>query len=280
MKRMALVFTAALVILTNAVLLAFVALNRSGEPEATIELTERELRLTPGDSENTGVVLTLAWSSPFDLGGRQAVRYPWFDRARLEAVGFDCRMPLDDPSAERFYQAQSMLSRPAFAVLEYDGESWKKELERELDQAERNRQAPGGARVETPEAIKERADNAISRRSRLVVVDVGSNAGELRARYPDRTRFLVMRSFVSLVYLSKSRAPNGEGPRLTGIVANILPETVYVPREMRAPGDVLSARPAPDEWPGALLKHDPRYRVTLAFGHRLEPRVVKVQAGL
>ena len=279
MKAKGLVLTAALVILTNAVLLALVAFNRSGDPEATVELTERELRLTPGDSENTGVVLTLAWSAPFDLGSRQGVQYPWFDRAKLESVGFDCRLPLDDPSAERFYQTQSMLSRPAFAVLEYGGEAWQQALERELAQAERNRQDTDKG-VETAEAIKERTDNAIARRSRLVVVDVGPNARDLRLKYPDRARFLVLRSFVSLVYLAKPRGASGEGPGLTGTVANVLPDTIYVPRELRAPGDVLSMKPAPDEWPGRLLKHDPRYRVTLAFGKKLEPRVVKVQAGI
>jgi hypothetical protein len=29
-----------------------------------------------------------------------------------------------------------------------------------------------------------------------------------------------------------------------------------------------------------MLKHDPRYRVTLAYGKSLEPWVVKVQPGL
>jgi hypothetical protein len=280
MKAKGLVLTAAVVLVTNAALLALVALNRAGEPEATIELTERELRLTPGDSENTGVVLTLAWNTPSDLGWRQAQRYPWFDRAKLESVGFDCRLPLDDPSAERYYQTQSVLSRPGFAVLEYGGEAWQKALEREIEQAERSREAPGGVPTETPESLKARTDNAIARRSQLVVVDVGSNADELRVRYPDRTRFLVLRAFVSLVYVPKSRDPNGEKPRLTGTIPNILPDMIYVPRELRVPGDVLSTKPAPDEWPGSLLKHDPRYRVTLAVGKRLEPRVVKVQAGL
>lgn len=280
MQIKGLVLTATVVVLTNVALLGLVALNRAGEPEATIELTERELRLTPGDSENTGVVLTLSWSPPFDLGARQADRYPWFDKAKLESLGFDCRLPLTDPTAERFYQTQSALSRPAFAVLEYGGEAWQKMLEREIEQAERNREAPGDARVEAPESIKARTDNAIARRSRLVVVDVGPSAEVLRQRYPDRTRFLVTKAFASLVYIPKSSEPGGEGPRLAGTVANVLPDMIYVPRELRAPGDVLSTKPGPDEWPGSLLKHDPRYRVTLAFGSRLEPRVVKVQSGL
>ncbi len=88
-----------------------------------------------------------------------------------------------------------------------------------------------------------------------------------------------MRAYVGLVYVPKSQEPDGEGPRLTGTVSNILPSTVYVPRELRTPGDVLSKKPEPEEYPGRLLTHDPRYRVTLAFGNALEPRVVKVEAG-
>jgi hypothetical protein len=277
MRLKGLVLAAAVVLLTNAALLALVASNRAGEPEATIELTERELRMTPGDTDNTGVVLTLAWSTPYELNGPAATRYPWFDQEKLVSLGFDCRVPLTDAAAERYYQTESMLYRPAFAVLEYGGESWQKVLERELDQAERRRgQAPGGARLETPEAIKAWADNAVARRSRLVVVDVGRSADELRRQYPDRSRFLVMRSYVGLIYVPKSAEPGSQGPRLAGVVENILPDTVYVPREIRTPGDVFSAKPASDEYPGQLLKHDPRYRVTLAFGRALEPRIIQV----
>jgi hypothetical protein len=279
MKLKGLILTVTVVLATNAVLLALVARNRTGEPQATIELTERELRLTPGDTENTGVVLTLAWDSPFGFNVPQGSRYPWFDRAKLESFGFDCRLPLTDLAAERHYQTQSMLFRPGFAVLEYGGEAWQRVLEREIEQAERLRQTPGIQRAETPEALKERTDNAVARRSRLVVVDAGPDASALRRRYPDRTRFLVTQAIVALVYVPRSREPNGEGARLTGMVANILPEVVYVPREVHTPGDILSTKPASDEWPRTLLKHDPRYRVTLAYGKRLEPRVVNVQAG-
>jgi hypothetical protein len=281
MKLKGLVLGAAVVLVTNVGLLALVNINRAGEPEAIIELTERELRMTPGDSDNTGVVLTLAWGTPYDLGGPAATRYPWFDKAKLESLGFDCHLPLTDPAAERHYETQSMLYRPGFAVLEYGGDSWQKALERELEQAERRRgQAPDGTRLETPEAIKARTDNAIARRSRLVIVDVGTSAVEMRRQYPDRARFLVMRAYVGLVYVPRSQQPDGEVPRLAGTIANILPDAIYVPREIRTPGDVFSTKPAADEFPGQLLKHDPRYRVTLAFGRRLEPRIVKVQAGL
>jgi hypothetical protein len=277
MKLKGLVLTVAVVLVTNVVLLALVARNRAGEPDATIELTERELRLTPGDTDNTGVSLTLSWSSPFDFGVPQATRYPWFDQPKLESLGYDCRAPLADATTERHYRTQTILSRPAFIVLEYGGEAWQKMLEREIAQAEQRRDASGNQRVETPESIKKRTDDALARRSRLVAVDAGPSADELRQRYPDRTRYIVTRGLVGLVYVPKSEST---GPRLAGTVVSIFPDIVYVPRDLRTPGDVLSTKPEQDDWPNTMLKRDPRYRVTLAYGHALEPRVVKVQPGL
>jgi len=53
-----------LIALTNAVALVGVTYNRSGEPEAKLSLTQRELR-TPyrwyGNRENSGLALSLIW---------------------------------------------------------------------------------------------------------------------------------------------------------------------------------------------------------------------------
>jgi hypothetical protein len=277
MKIKGLAFTVTVVVLTNAVLLALVARNRSGETEATIELTEREIRLTPGDSDNTGVVLTLAWRPSSESRRSLWSRYPWFDQAKLESVGYDCRVPLTDPRAERYYSTLRIISRPAFVVLEYGGESWQKEVEREIAQTELARSETGTQGAGTPEAAKARTDDVLARSSRLVAVDVGPDAGELRRRYPDRSHYIVTRGLVGLVYVPKSE---DTAPRLVGTIEAVLPDTVYVPREFRTPGDVLSTKPDQSDWPSTMLKHDPRYRVTVAYGKALEPRVVKVQAGI
>jgi len=53
-----------LIALTNAIALSGVVYNRSGDPEATLRLTQRELR-TPyrwyGNRENSGLALSLVW---------------------------------------------------------------------------------------------------------------------------------------------------------------------------------------------------------------------------
>ena len=277
MKIKGLAFTAAVVLVTNGALLALVALNRSGEAEATIELTEREIRLTPGDSDNTGVVLTLAWRPSSESLRSLWSRYPWFDQAKLESVGYDCHLPLSDPKADRHYGTLRMVSRPAFVVLELGGEPWQKEVEREIAQAELARSETGTQGAGAPEAARARTDDVLARSSRLVAVDVGPDAAELRRRYPDRSRHIVTRGLVSLVFVPRS---DSAAPRLVGTIDDILPDTVYVPRAFRTPGDVLSTKPDQNDWPSTMLKHDPRYRVTLAYGKALEPRVVKVEAGL
>jgi hypothetical protein len=53
----------ALILIANVIALAGVAANRSGKPEAVIELTERELRLPyyEMNDENSGLALHLNW---------------------------------------------------------------------------------------------------------------------------------------------------------------------------------------------------------------------------
>jgi hypothetical protein len=280
MKIRTFLLSTAVVVVTNGGLLALVALNQSGGAEATVELTERELRILPGDSENTRVTLSLAWRRPFDGRRPGGPEYAWFDQARLEALGFDCRVALADPSAERFYRSQSMLLRPAFAVLEFGGDAWKETADREVQQAGQTLPQAGSVTYESPAASQARRERLLARRSRLVVVDVGKSAAELRNHHPDRSRFIVTKALVRLVFVASSGNPAGGAPRITGTVAEILPAEISVPRELRSSGDVLSTKPPSGEWPTQPLGHDPRYRVTITYGKRLEPRVVKVQAGL
>ncbi len=81
----------ALILATNAVVLAMVAYNRSGHPEAQLGLTEREL-LPPYGSraspEASGLDLELQWrvlprdSNPADWGGPGGLP-GWLDREKL-----------------------------------------------------------------------------------------------------------------------------------------------------------------------------------------------------
>ena len=60
MKHASLIAAAALVLLANAFALIHASLNRSGEIEADMVLTERELT-NYADPDDSGVSLTLRW---------------------------------------------------------------------------------------------------------------------------------------------------------------------------------------------------------------------------
>jgi hypothetical protein len=146
------------VVVANLVALASVARNRSGEPEAELWLTERELPRAPWTDESTGVFLRLEWArSP---PGSKA-DWPWFERAKLESLGFDCSHPADAKDAAKHYAR--VVPREAYVVLELDGR---------------------------PENPRETA-------SRLVPIDAGIDPAGLRRLHPDRARQLIVPAVVS-----------------------------------------------------------------------------------
>lgn len=124
MRRPLFLLAAALVLLSNAFVLARVWRNRSGDSTA-IELTERELRLVRMQSESSALFFDLAWEPLNRLSNEP--ESIWFTRPKLEKLGFDCSVNPDDPRAEKFYRA--MAAREAFAVLEYrTGEAFRSNL--------------------------------------------------------------------------------------------------------------------------------------------------------
>ena len=107
MSRKGLVIAAAVVIVTNVFALGRTAANRVGEPEATLDLTERELRL--------------AWIDP----AANAQEPGWFDAAKLAEIGFDCSRPVTAENASHY---RTQPPRSTYAVLENEGAAWQRYL--------------------------------------------------------------------------------------------------------------------------------------------------------
>ena len=240
MRRAGPLLAAVVVLLANGSALLEVARNRAGEAEAEAWLTERELPLAPGSGARTGVFLRLDWqrcSTPCAKGS-----LPWLDRARLEALGLDCRTAPEAPGAEEHYRR--MLPRRAFVVLEHDGPAWRRWHEA----------ARGPAAGEGPRSP-----------SRLVPVDAGPDPAELRRRHPDRARCLIVPGVVAA---GVELAGAGREARLAvlGRIEHLAVRPIYVPREKAAP--LAGLRPAP--------VGEPRYGVLLRYGARHEPWVVEV----
>lgn len=248
MRARGLWLASAIVMASSLGALALVAVNRSGEPEAVLELTERELRLPAKEADSTALMLQLQFERrPPRVAGRpermEAEDAGWFDRAKLDAIGFDCSRPVA-PEHASFYKAQP--PRWTFAALEYEGEEWRRDLERASD----------------PDAVLD---------THLAVIDVDNDPTALRSRHPDRRRVAIVQATAVLRYV----AADGKPPFLTGRVVNLWPAVINVPREWRPALEAYQSVRSPDSEPPA--RREPRYRVTVKWGKRLEPWVAGVE---
>lgn len=260
MRRAPLLAVAAAVAVAAPLLVVLLsAWNRAGEPEAGVELTEHEARLVPLGEGRRWAVLRLDWNRDLQWNRKEP---GWLDGAKLAALGFDTRLPADDPKASAFYAWQP--AREVFLALEHDGP------------------AAAAADAASPEGRESR--------SRLHPVDADLDAGALRARHPDRRRVLVVRAVVAAECRGHwdPQTRKLSSPFLRGGIERLLVEEIQVPRERRALLDALAsgeARPAgagatsPSATSGAKPSSEaPRYRVVLRTGRRLQPWVAEVRS--
>jgi hypothetical protein len=231
------------------------AQNRSGQPTAAIELTERELRLVRPQRESTALFLELAWEP-----ARGRFKFEdgpgWFDQAKLEALGYDCRLPLTDASAPAHYRA--MPAKQAFAVLEYNEARW------------------GNAGEDR------------SSWSRLVTIDAGLDFALLRGKYPDARRFLIVPCLVRLLlepgilYAAKRDANtrrDAPGGYLRGAVVEMLVSQISVPSSERHVLEGLRQTTAEYFTTPEARARGPRYSAMLYYGRNHEPWVGAFKTG-
>jgi hypothetical protein len=102
----------AVVVVANLILLGGAVWNRRGEPESTVTLTERDLRLVPFGEENSGLALELNVAGS-GFGDAPA----GLDRGRLAELGFDTGPDPGDASSRDHYRGEP--PRGAFVALEY-----------------------------------------------------------------------------------------------------------------------------------------------------------------
>lgn len=284
--------SAGLVVLTNAFVLIGVAYNRASEPEAEITLTERELPLSYEafqSEENTELALRLHWQSPAHrwqaLMFESRLEPDWFDQAKLEAVGYDCSLPLSDPSAEQYYD--KMLPREAFVVLEYGGQAWTRWLEAwDRDKVFMAEQVNKGKRSKQDlEQLNDAYDQLPKTGSRLLAVDVGSDPIQLRQRYPERNQFVIVRAQVRLYLAREGKTQTSERRpvHLRGEVTQLLTNDIHVPFELQAVLDTLSrseghrGRATSSPFVRPREAKEPRYEVTLRYGKRYEPWITAIR---
>jgi hypothetical protein len=241
MRRPGILVAAALVLSADGFVLVKAALNRSGPPAAAVEVTERELRLVRPQHESTAIFLELAWEPRW-----QEFKFEdgpgWFGKAKLEELGYDCRLSPADPAARQHYGA--IPAKQAFAVLEYDDAAWR-------DSAEDR-----------------------STRSRLLAIDAGTGFALLRRKYPDPSRYLIVPSLVMLRHEAKWDANArrfAPGGYLRGAIVEMLVGQVSVPPSERRVLESLT-EPTSDYFAGAEARfRGPRYSTVLYYGRNHEP---------
>lgn len=273
----------ALIVLTNAVALAGVAYNRSGEPDATLALTERELTIPwewRRDRDNSGLALTLDWRSvgrdPLDA---RTVAQPyqmwigpsllmsrtpaWLDSAKLASLGFGMQHPANTRAGRTYYQKQ--VPRQVLLVLELDGPAYEIARTRMREWAAREDSL---LQVNPTQEFIRRAEFArteLAREersgSRLFVVDAGLDRGALRTRYPDRARYAIVRGAVEPQLVGPDSIASIEG-QIMGLAV----ERINVPFRFRA---VFEAVQQTRTERGDVSTSP--FAATVAFGKRLEP---------
>jgi len=261
-----------LLVLSNAFVLGHVAMNRLGEPDSEMQLTAREVQYYGGRSDESSVVLMLRWTNtapeyPTGLPGETPV---WFDQKKLEEIGFDLSVPTSSPKATRFYE--NLRSREVFVALELDGpawEAWLKDREPRLE-------------TETSYAPKvsltDRLEIERQTTPRLVTVDVARDPVDLRRKYPDRKRVMILQALVRAKLEPEQRASQSAPLRpayLRGAITRLGIESINVPQPLsrRLEGQSYS----PWTYDGNRVKiQQPPYSVTLRVGSKYEPWVVDV----
>ncbi len=235
--RLGLYASLALVLVANAVFLAGAAWNRDAF-DARVELTERELAQSWRSSGDTEMTLRFVWRDP-DEDVYDAT--PWLDSEGLRSLGFDVSQPLDSPKA----MYDRLLPRDAFVVLEMEGPAWRRWVEaRKRDVEVRGAEE----REDLRKGLQYRLDEDLQKGSRLVAVAAGRDARELRLRFPDRGRYLILPAEISL----STWLPSGSHFVLHG-TAKLRNDHIAVPLSLRSRFE---------------LGH---YRVTVATGRRFEP---------
>lgn len=286
-RRHTLVAGLALILATNAVALVGVAYNRSGEPESTLKLTQRELRLPHYwgfEDENSGLALSLEWRM---LGDDVAdaygygVSYPgiggmpyWLDKAKLATLGFDVSRPEDVAEGQLHYGR--VLPKEVLLVMELAGPAYQSALER----ARRHRQKqeellaakPGNKEFEKrADRAREQAEHEERDYSRLFIVDAGLDLSSLRATYPDRGRYAIVHGQVQPQLIA-----NKNQRRLLGYISRLSIDKINLPlshQEAFKPKE-LRVRTRKLEPP---LRHE-GFEVAVAFGKRLEPWIIEAKA--
>ncbi len=284
MKRFGLYIAIAIVMITNVIILSGVAYNRSGNPEFSIDLTERELPLKHISKENSGLFLSLNWNMQGKtINGSNSPKNNWLNKSKLEQLGFNTSFPLDTKrSWEQYY---SQLPKEAFIVLEYEGDAWEKWETKLKNEIRTLKEKLGKETIKKSINFQKRRIRNLEwdlyYKSRLYAIDAGINLFSLKEKYPNQSNYLIVPGTIKIQKYNLSEF-NSEGkkinkPYLSGYIKELSIMDIYVPSDQK---DILKNLPprvpkySNEKMDGIEIK--PRYKVQLNLGKRLEPWIQNI----
>lgn len=265
-----------ILVASNIVVLSGVASNKYGEPESQVTLTERELQLPYKiHQENSGLALRLTWRALGKIdnhGSYSDWRSPaWLSEKKLEELEFDINDFLRSNGDTTSYK--QAIPKEVYIVLENDGESYREALKRAevaLDRENNSVQLnPGNKKLRTSfESAKKRLEDERISESRLFAIDAGLDPIELRKKYGDRTRFIIVKGLVKIRYIH-----NKNKKEAFGYISRLSVASIYVPLKHRQIFDSILAQ---NKF-GKKHSGPPRYDATIAYGKRLESYIISVE---
>jgi len=262
----------ALILIINGVALLGVTRNRSGAPESTLKLSQRELQppYWEFNRENSGMSLHLNWRVS-DGGKGREYSYSggapdWLDQAKMESLGFDVSPAQGVKDKDRWTNRQP--GKEVLLVLELDGPAYQQVLQRtRQDAAEKSSKLatqPDSEELQRKDKqLQEEVKREEQENSRLFAIDAGLDQAELRAKYPDRSRY-------ALVHAQVRPHSTGEHGMTAGHIDRISIDGITVPYQLRSVFELgTHGQPHPVQI----------FEASVAFGQRLEPWLLGISAG-
>ncbi len=254
-----------IIVVTNMAVLVGIALNKYGEPETQLVLTEREMKLPHRiHKENSGMTLRLVWRTlDRNRGSNNSIgwRSPaWLGSEKLKELKFKRDDYLVSGDNGTFYKKP--LSREVFIVLEYNGEPYRetvKRAERVLEKEENLYKSNSADKKlrDNRDSAEKRVEQERKTASRLFAIDAGLDIAMLRQKYNDKNHFIIAKGLVKPNYNQSSKRIE-----MSGYIVRLSIENIHVPLKYRRKIDTLGS---------------PHYEIELAYGRRLEPWIVSVK---
>ena len=259
----ALLISLGVLLLSNAMVLSHAIYNRSGEPESSIQLTERELRLPyqHRNKENSGISLQFVWQT-----AQRSIYEPRYYRSftinvtaeKLNTLGFD-----RDKECGKLDKRRRFLARKGWIALEYNGASYSNQIESfEINLQDRQTEigpSPGRNEQKDLKHLSQKLENLRHHGSRLYAIEVSLTKSELTQNYPGS-------SYMFLPALIRFGKACGKEP---GVHLKPLIKKIHVPKHLRATVENLPLWTYNTRTP-------PRYSATIAFGKLGEPWLIEL----